>query len=170
MQILSIRKIGKHLDVTMLIMVVVKNYFCSMGEKMFQFKSMVASAAMLIGSATISYAGCGISGGNVSILANDFAALHAVVSAAESCAGDGVTVSKNHTKEHRDIQVAALTANPAAYSVAVVANSSLVPLLNDGLVRSLDDLVAKHGSSLKKSQLVIIYSLVQLLLHLVMTL
>ena len=156
MQILSIRKIGKHLDVTMLIMVVVKNYFCSMGEKMFQFKSMVASAAMLIGSATISYAGCGISGGNVSILANDFAALHAVVSAAESCAGDGVTVSKNHTKEHRDIQVAALTANPAAYSVAVVANSSLVPLLNDGLVRSLDDLVAKHGSSLKKSQLVTI--------------
>ena len=123
---------------------------------MFQFKSMVASAAILIGSATISNAGCGIAGGNVSILANDFAALHAVISAAEMCAGDGVTISKNHTKEHRTIQVAALTANPAEYSVAVVANSSLVPLLNDGLVRSLDDLVAKHGGSLQKHQLVTI--------------
>ena len=127
-----------------------------MGEKMFQFKSMVASAAILVGSATVSYAGCGISGGNVSILANDFPALHAVVSAAESCAGDGVTISKNHTKEHNSLQVPGLTANPAEYSVVVLANSSLVPLMGEGLVRPLDDLVAKHGGSLQKHQLVTI--------------
>ena len=63
---------------------------------MFQFKSMVASAALIIGSATIANAGCGIASGNVSVLANDFPALHAVVTAAEACAGDGVTFSKNH--------------------------------------------------------------------------
>ena len=75
---------------------------------------------------------------------------------AEACGGDGVTVTKNQTTEHRDIQVAALTANPAEYTTAVVANSSIVPLLNDGLIRPLDDLVAKHGQGLGKNQLITI--------------
>ena len=115
---------------------------------------MVASAVILIGSTAISYAGCGISGGNVSILANDFPALHAVVSAAEACDGGGVTVSKNHTKEHDNLRGPALTANPADYSVVIIANSAVAPLMSDGLIRPLDDLVAKHGGSLKKHQLV----------------
>jgi multiple sugar transport system substrate-binding protein len=123
---------------------------------MFQFKSMVASAALMIGSATIANAGCGIASGNVSILANDFPALHAVVTAAEACAGDGVTFSKNHTKEHNSLQVPGLTANPAEYSVVLLANSSLVPLVGEGLVRPLGDLVAKHGASLQNHQLVTI--------------
>ena len=121
---------------------------------MLRFKSMVASAAILMGSATISNAACGISGGNVSILANDFPALHAVVSAAEACAGGGVTVSKNHTKEHDSLRGPALTANPADYSVVIIANSAVAPLMGEGLIRPLDDLVAKHGASLKKHQLV----------------
>jgi len=50
--------------------------------------------------------------------------------------------------------VAALTANPSQYSSVIVSNSTLVTLMNDGLVRSLDDLVAKHGSGLNKSQLI----------------
>ncbi|MBX2885781.1 MAG: extracellular solute-binding protein [Granulosicoccus sp.] len=102
------------------------------------------------------YAACGIEKGNVSIIANDFPALHAVVGAAEACAGDGVTVSKNHTSEHKNLIVPALTANPAEYSVAIVANGTLVGLLNEGLVRPLDDYVAKYGSSLKKNQLITI--------------
>ena len=101
-------------------------------------------------------AGCGIAGGNVSIIANDFPALHAVVGAAEACAGDGVTVTKNHTADAKDLNVPALTPNPAEYSVAVVANATLVTLLNEGLVRPLDDLVAKHGASLRKNQLITI--------------
>ena len=118
---------------------------------MFRFKSMVASAAILMGSATISNAACGISGGNVSILANDFPALHAVVSAAEACAGGGVTVSKNHSKEHDSLRGPALTANPADYSVVIIANSAVAPLMGEGLIRPLDDLVAKHGASCKQS-------------------
>ncbi len=103
-----------------------------------------------------SYAGCGISGGSIRILSNDFPALHAVVGAAEQCAGSGVTFTKNQTKEHKNIQVAALKANPAEFTSAVIANGSLVPLLNEGLVRPLDDLVAKHGRGLKKHQLITI--------------
>ena len=121
---------------------------------MFQFKSIVASAALIIGSTTIANAGCGLAGGHVSVLANDFPALRAVVSSAEECAGGGVTMSKNHSKEHNSLQVPGLTANPAEYSVVLLANSSLVPLMGEGLVRPLDDLVAKHGASLQKHQLV----------------
>lgn len=104
--------------------------------------------------ASTAYAGCGISSGSVKILSNDFGAINAVTGAASACDGGGVTVSVNATKEHKDIQVAALTANPAQYTSAVVGGGSLVPLLNEGLVRPLDDLVAKHGKGLKENQLV----------------
>ena len=102
------------------------------------------------------YAACGITSGSIRILANDFPAIHAVISAAEKCAGGGVTFTKNTTKEHRNIVVAGLTANPAEFTSAVVANSSIVPLLNEGLIRPLNDLVAKHGRGLKKHQLITI--------------
>jgi len=113
----------------------------------------LAMAVMLFGSDQAD-AGCGIEKGSVRILSNDFPAIHAVVAGAETCAGDGVEITKNQTTEHRDLQVAALQANPAEYTSAVVANGSLVPLLNEGLVRPLDDYVAKYGSSLKKNQLI----------------
>ena len=50
--------------------------------------------------------------------------------------------------------VAALTASPSQYSSVIVSNSTLVTLMNGGLVRPLDDLVAKHGGDLNKSQLI----------------
>ena len=106
--------------------------------------------------ATASYADCGIEAGSVRILSNDFPALHAVAEWAEKCATDSVTITKNQTTEHRDLAVAALTANPAQYTTAVVANSSIVPLINEDLIRPLDDLVAKHGQSLSKNQLITI--------------
>ena len=119
-------------------------------------KTVAIAGAMsaLLGSAA--YAGCGLSGGNVNILGNEFGAIQAVVAGAKECAGDGVTVEANLTKEHRDLQVAALTANPAQYTSAIVANSSIVPLMNDGLIRPLDDLVAKHGGNLQPHQLITI--------------
>lgn len=118
------------------------------------FKKTLLAGSMLFASYGVANAGCDIEKGSISILANDFPALHAVVTGAEACAGDGVEFVKNHTKDHKDLMVAALTSNPAEYSSVVVANSTLVTLMNDGLVRSLDDLVAKHGGSLAKNQLI----------------
>lgn len=111
----------------------------------------VAAAALLV-STSIAHAACGIDSGSVRILSNDFEALHVVASAAEECAGGGVTVTKNQTSEHKNIQVPALTTNPATYTVAMVANNSIVPLLSAGLVRPLDDLIAKYGQDLTPSQ------------------
>ena len=108
--------------------------------------------AVIVLAADAAQAGCGIEAGSVRILGNDFGAIHAVVDRASACAGDGVEISANLTTEHRDIQVAALTASPAEYTAAIIANGSLVPLLNADLVRPLDDLVAKHGQSLAPNQ------------------
>jgi multiple sugar transport system substrate-binding protein len=114
----------------------------------------VSLMALAIGAGA-AMADCGIQGaGSVRILSNDFEALRIVGDAAGTCATDAVTVTANATSEHKNIQGPALTANPAEYTVAVVANNSIVPLLNDGLIRPLDDLVAQYGASLQPNQLI----------------
>ncbi len=47
-----------------------------------------------------------------------------------------------------------MTGNPAEYTTAIIANSSIVALMNEDVIRPLDDLVAKHGASLKPNQLI----------------
>lgn len=116
-------------------------------------KATVAAGALVM-SAGLAMADCGIEKGSVRILSNDFPVLHVIEEAAQTCASPTVTVTANATTTHKDIQVAALTANPATYTVAFIANSSLVPLLNGSLIRPLDDLVAKYGQELQDSQLI----------------
>lgn len=111
-----------------------------------------AGTVALLGSTAM--ADCGIEAGNISILSNDFPAIQAVTAAVAACAGDGVTVETNLNKDHKDIMVAALTPNPAQYSSVIVSNATLVTLMNDGLVRPLDELVAEHGSGLSSNQLI----------------
>lgn len=114
--------------------------------------SMISVTAVFMG--TTAYAGCGISSGNVSILGNEFAAIQAVAEGAKQCAGDGVTVESNLNKDYRELQVAALTANPAQYTAVTTTNAAIVPLLGDDLIRPLDDLIAKHGQNLSKNQMI----------------
>ncbi|MEM1038381.1 MAG: extracellular solute-binding protein [Pseudomonadota bacterium] len=125
---------------------------------MHHIKKALLAGAIVFSAAASAQAGghskCGIESGRVNILGNEFPAIQTVVAGAAAC--DNVTVESNLTKEHRDLQVPALTANPAEYTAALVANSSIVPLLNDGLIRPLDDLVAKYGQDLQKNQLVTI--------------
>jgi multiple sugar transport system substrate-binding protein len=114
-----------------------------------------ASLAVLCLATGVAYADCGIEGaGSVRILSNDFEALRLVNTTAAECAGGSVTVTSNATAEHKNLQVPALSINPAEYTVAVVANNSIVPLLNDDLIRPLDDLVAQYGQSLQPNQLI----------------
>ncbi|MEP0520301.1 MAG: extracellular solute-binding protein [Hyphomicrobiales bacterium] len=118
------------------------------------FKKFLLASAFTLGAASLAHAGCGIEGGNVSIVGNEFPAIQTVAKAAIECAEDGVTVKANLTADHQKINVAGMTGNPAEYSSAIVANSSIVALMNDDLIRPLDDLVAEHGQSLSKSQLI----------------
>lgn len=118
------------------------------------WKTTAAASALALLSGTTAMAACGIGAGNVTILGNDFPALQAVVAGAKACEGDGLTVEANLTTEHDKLQVAALTADPAQYSVKFVATSSIVPLLQNDLIRPLDELVAQYGQSLNPSQLI----------------
>ena len=116
--------------------------------------AMAGIIAGLLGSAAHAV-DCGPAGQSIRILASDFPAIHAVAGTAEkNCASAAKEVARNHTTEARQIMNAALTPTPSAYSSVIVANSTLVQLMNDGLVRPLDDLVAKYGQNLKPNQLI----------------
>ena len=119
-------------------------------------KHLTITAFATAALSSAAYAGCGIEGGRVNILANDFPAMKAVTSTAAECAGDGVTVEANHNKDFRQFHVQSLTPDPAEYTAVIVANSSIVPLLNEGVIRPLDDLVEKYGQDLNKNQLITI--------------
>ncbi len=114
------------------------------------FKTLVATGAIAALMGTASYAAdCGPSGQSIRILASDFPAIHAVAGTAEeNCAGAAAEFTRNHTTEARQIMNAALTPDPAEYTSVIVANSTLTQLMNDGLVRPLNDLVDKYGSNI----------------------
>ena len=112
------------------------------------------SLGVLLFTASAAFADCGIAAGSVRLLSNDFDALRVIATAMQDCANDKVKMTKNQTAEHKNLQVPALTVNPAEYSIAFVANNSIVPLLNGGLIRPLDDLVAKYGQDLQQNQLI----------------
>ena len=103
---------------------------------------------------TAAFADCGVEKGRVAILSNDFEALRVVAAAAKECASDAVKVTANQTAQHKNLQVPALTTNPAEYTVAFVANNSIAPLLSAGLVRPMDDLLAKYGKDVQPNQLI----------------
>lgn len=114
-------------------------------------KALLAGAGILA-LPSLAHADCSIEKGSIRILANDFPALHAVTEKANECASGTVTLKINHTKDNESLQVAALKANPAEYTSSVIANSSILPLINDDLIRPLDDYVAKYGQGLKPNQ------------------
>ena len=116
--------------------------------------SLLAGAVLLTVPVAASAADCGVSSGRVSIVGNEFPAIQTVAKNAMSC--DGLDAKANLTADHQKINLAGMQANPAEYTSAIVANSSLVSLLNEDVVRPLDDLLAKHGEGIGKSQLITI--------------
>ena len=117
---------------------------------MSMMKRLALSTALLVTSGTAASA-CEISA-RVSIIGNEFPAIQTVGANAAECTGAEVT--KNLTADHKDIHVPGMQGNPAEYTSAIVANSTLTILMNEDLVRPLDDLVAKYGADLQSSQLI----------------
>ena len=114
------------------------------------FKKLILSVATGCLLSSVAFAtDCGPSGQSIRILASDFPAIHAVAGTAEkNCSSSASEFTRNHTTEARQIMNAALTPNPAEYTSVIVANSTLTQLMNDDLVRPLNDLVQKYGSNL----------------------
>jgi len=118
---------------------------------MYLRKLAFASALAIMASSAAD--ACQISA-RVSIVGNEFPAIQTVGKGAQAC--KGAEVSTNLTADHQKINVAGMSGNPAEYTSAIIANSSIVALMNEDVIRPLDDLVAKHGGKLKKNQLITI--------------
>ncbi len=83
--------------------------------------------------------------GRVSIVGNEFPAIHSVANKAQTYGDGTIEVKANLTADHQKINVDGMQGNPAEYTTAIIANSSLVALMNEDVVRPMNDLVAKHG-------------------------
>ncbi|MDH5797111.1 MAG: extracellular solute-binding protein [Paracoccaceae bacterium] len=116
---------------------------------MFLRKLMAAGAMSVLASTTAM--ACEI-GARVSIVGNEFPAIQTVGANAQECAG--AEVKTNLTADHQKINLPGMQGNPAEYTSAIIANSSIVALMNEDVIRPLDDLVAKHGQDLQSSQLI----------------
>ena len=115
-------------------------------------RKLALASAVAIMAGTAAQA-CEISA-RVSVVGNEFPAIQTVGKGAQACSG--AEVSTNLTADHQKINVAGMSGNPAEYTSAIIANSSIVALMNNDVIRPLDDLVAKHGQDLKKNQLITI--------------
>ena len=111
---------------------------------------LISTIVVLLSSSAFA---CNISA-RVSIVGNEFPAIQTVGSGAKECKGAKVTA--NLTADHQKINVAGMSSQPAEYTSAIVANTSIVALLNNDLIRPLDGLVKKYGKDLKKNQLITI--------------
>ncbi len=121
------------------------------------FKKIALAGAMSVLASTTAFAGghaaCEI-GARVSIVGNEFPAIQTVGAGAQECQGGEVTT--NLTADHQKINLPGMQGNPAEYTTAIIANSSIVALMNDDVIRPLDDLVAKHGEGIGPNQLITI--------------
>jgi ABC-type glycerol-3-phosphate transport system substrate-binding protein len=115
-------------------------------------KRLTAASALALAAAT-GAAACEIEA-RVSIVGNEFPAIQTVGAGAQECTGAEVTT--NLTADHQKINLAGMQGNPAEYTSAIIANSSIVALLNEDVIRPLDDLVAEYGAGLNPNQLVTI--------------
>ena len=113
----------------------------------------------LLGSAAFAEAHsmCGPDGQSVRILGSDFPAIQAVTGAAQANCQDAASEFTITLRDDtRDMMNQAQTPNPAQYTSVVVANSTLTQLMNDGLVRPLDDLVSAYAGDLNPNQFITI--------------
>ena len=116
-------------------------------------KMMGATAITLVSAGAALAGGHGCSAeGRVSIIGNEFPAIQSIAALAQSC--EGIVGEANLTADHQTLNLAGMSGDPAEYTTAVVANSSIVALINEDVVRPLDDLVAEYGGALSPSQLI----------------
>ena len=111
----------------------------------------IALAGTISLFATGAWAGCAFENQTpIKMLSAGFAAWKAASEAMAECGNFEAELDQ----EFRHKQPAAFDASPALYQIGGVSNGTLVPLLNQGTIRPLDDLVAKHGQHLRPNQLI----------------
>ncbi|MEM1272770.1 MAG: extracellular solute-binding protein [Pseudomonadota bacterium] len=110
---------------------------------------LLAGAFAAIGSAA--FADCSFENETpIRSLSAGFEAWNAVTEAWAECGN----VEAELNQEFREVQPQAFAANPSLYQIGGVSNGTITPLLNQGTIRPLDDLVAQYGGNLSPQQLI----------------
>ncbi|TMM49464.1 ABC transporter substrate-binding protein [Sulfitobacter sabulilitoris] len=110
---------------------------------------VVSGAISLMG--TGAFAACSYENETpVSMLSAGFEAWKAVSDAMAECGNFTAELDQ----EFRTKQPAAFAAQPSLYTIGGVSNGTITPLMNEGTIRPLDDLVAKYGQDLSPNQLI----------------
>lgn len=114
-------------------------------------KAVALACALVLGGASGASAACA-SRNDVPVrsLSAGFQAWKAVTAAMAECGNFQAELDQEYANKQQE----ALAANPALYQIAGVSNDSVVAVLDSGVLRPLDDLVAKHGQSLSPNQIV----------------
>lgn len=86
----------------------------------------------------------------VTILSNSFQAWQVVTRAMGDCA----PVEAELDSEYRTMQATAFDTDPSLYHLGGVANGTIRPLLDNRLIRPLDDLVEKYSDQINPNQLI----------------
>ena len=110
---------------------------------------LLAGAVSLLGTAA--WAECAFQNDTeVKSLSAGFEAWKAVTDAMAECGN----VQAELDQEFRTKQPAAFAADPSLYQIGGVSNGTITPLINEGTIRPLDDLIAEYGQDLAPNQLV----------------
>ena len=120
---------------------------------MLNIKQKLLGAIVLTAVSGFVSANCEIDA-RVSIIGNEFPAIQTVAEGAEQCQGAEVTA--NLTADHQSINLPGMQGEPAEYTSAIIANSSIVALMNNDVIQPLDELVEEFGDQLNENQLVTI--------------
>jgi multiple sugar transport system substrate-binding protein len=115
------------------------------------FLRKIATAVAITTLSTGAWAACSFDNDiELKSLSNSFDAMKAVTDAMAECGN----VTSTLDVDFKDKMPDAFAASPSLYQIGGVSQGTMVPLLNAGTIRPLDDLVAKYGSHLKPSQLI----------------
>lgn len=115
-----------------------------------KLKTILMAGAMSI-AASSAWADCAFENEvPLKSLSAGFEAWKAVTDSMAECGNFSASLDQ----EFREKQPEAFAADPALYQIGGVSNATLVPLLNAGTIRPLDDLVEKYGQDLLPNQLI----------------
>lgn len=115
-----------------------------------KLKTLLLAGAMSLATSA-AWAQCAIENTvPVKSLSAGFEAWKAVTDAMAECGNFSASLDQ----EFREKQPEAFAADPALYQIGGVANATMIPLLNAGTIRPLDDLVEKYGQNLTPNQLI----------------
>ncbi len=113
-------------------------------------KKLALAGAFALGASTAAMACSFQNDVEVRSLSAGFEAWKAVTDAMAECGN----VQAELDQEFRTKQPAAFAANPSLYHIGGVSNGTITPLLNEGTIRPLDDLVEQYGQNLADNQLI----------------